>query len=227
MKRVMALLAVLMLFVLAAAQAEEFKSDKEKKSYAIGMKIGNDFKSQGLEISPEVLAQAIEDTLSGNKTRLSDDEARQVITALQQEIMQHREEQAQKAAGENLKEAESFLEKNAKATGVKQTESGLQYIVLQEGKGKTPKATDKVKVHYTGTLLNGEKFDSSYDRGEPATFGVNAVIKGWTEALQLMKEGGKLKIFIPPSIGYGERGAGARIPPNSALIFEVELIEVL
>ncbi|PLX80289.1 MAG: hypothetical protein C0616_08725 [Desulfuromonas sp.] len=223
----MAILAVLLLFVSTAAPAADFKSDKEKKSYAIGMKIGNDFKSQGLDISPEVLVQGITDTLAENNMRLSDDEARQVITALQQEIMQRRQQQSQELAGKNLEEAEAFLEKNKKAKGVKQTESGLQYIVLQEGKGKMPKATDKVKVHYTGTLLNGEKFDSSYDRGEPATFGVNAVIKGWTEALQLMKEGGKLKIFIPPSIGYGERGAGARIPPNSALVFEVELLEVL
>jgi len=219
------------LFVLAAgsAGAQEkpaLKDQKEKISYIIGMDIGGNFKKQSIDIDPDMMARGIKDGLSGAKPLLSEQEAREVMTAFEKE-MQARHEVAQKAAGEkNKKEGEVFLAENKKKEGVKTLPSGLQYKMIKPGTGKKPAATDTVTTHYKGTLIDGTEFDSSYKRGKPATFPVNGVIPGWTEALQLMEEGAQWQLFIPSNLAYGERGAGRVIGPHATLIFEVELISI-
>ncbi len=219
------------LFVLAAgsAGAQEkpvLKDQKGKISYIIGIDIGGNFKKQSIDIDPEILIRGIKDGLSGAKPLLSEQEAREVMAAFEQE-MKAKQETIQKAAGEkNKKEGEVFLAENKKKEGVKTLPSGLQYKVIKPGTGKKPAATDTVTTHYRGTLINGTEFDSSYKRGKPATFPVNGVIPGWTEALQLMEEGAKWQLFLPPNLAYGERGAGQVIGPNATLIFEVELISI-
>ena len=219
------------LFALAAgsAGAQEkpvLKDQKEKVSYIIGMEIGENFKKQSIDIDPDILARGIKDGLSGAQPSLSEQEAREVMTAFEKE-MRSRQEAARKAAGEkNKKEGEAFLGENKKKEGVKTLPSGLQYKVVKAGTGKKPSATDTVTTHYRGTLIDGTEFDSSYKRGKPASFPVNGVIPGWTEALQLMEEGAKWQLFIPSNLAYGERGAGRVIGPHSTLIFEVELISI-
>jgi FKBP-type peptidyl-prolyl cis-trans isomerase FklB len=219
------------LFVLAAgsAGAQEkpvLKDQKEKISYIIGMEIGGNFKKQSIDIDPDILSRGIQDGLSGAKPLLSEQEAREVMTAFEKE-MRSRQQAAQKAAGEkNKKEGEAFLAENKKKAGVKTLPSGLQYRVIKAGTGKKPAATDTVTTHYRGTLIDGTEFDSSYKRGKPATFPVNGVIPGWTEALQLMEEGAKWQLFIPSNLAYAERGAGRVIGPHATLIFEVELISI-
>jgi FKBP-type peptidyl-prolyl cis-trans isomerase FklB len=219
------------LFVLAAgsAGAQEkpvLKDQKEKISYIIGMEIGGNFKKQSIDIDPDILSRGIKDGLSGAKPLLSEQEAREVMTAFEKE-MRSRQQAAQKAAGEkNKKEGEAFLAENKKKAGVKTLPSGLQYRVIKAGTGKKPAATDTVTTHYRGTLIDGTEFDSSYKRGKPATFPVNGVIPGWTEALQLMEEGAKWQLFIPSNLAYAERGAGRVIGPHATLIFEVELISI-
>jgi FKBP-type peptidyl-prolyl cis-trans isomerase FklB len=219
------------LFVLAAgsAGAQEkpvLKDQKEKISYIIGIEIGGNFKKQSIDIDPDILSRGIQDGLSGAKPLLSEQEAREVMTAFEKE-MRSRQQAAQKAAGEkNKKEGEAFLAENKKKAGVKTLPSGLQYRVIKAGTGKKPAATDTVTTHYRGTLIDGTEFDSSYKRGKPATFPVNGVIPGWTEALQLMEEGAKWQLFIPSNLAYAERGAGRVIGPHATLIFEVELISI-
>jgi len=198
----------------------------DKVSYALGMGIGSQLKDMGAqELNIDDFAQAIKDTLAGKK-QLTDVEAQTLV----QEFFQEQEKKQRAAAAERFKankaEGEKYLAENAKKEGVITTPSGLQYKVLTEGTGKSPKATDQVVCHYEGMLIDGTMFDSSVQRGEPATFGLNQVIKGWTEGLQTMKEGGKTRFFIPYTLGYGEQGAGQSIPPYSALLFDVELIEV-
>ena len=192
-----------------------------KISYALGLGIGHQLKSMNIEdFSIEDFAKSINDVMSGKETAISSRDAQ----ALLNEYFQKKEkEQAQNA----IAEGKVYLEQNAKRDGVTQTKSGLQYEVLTEGTGKSPKATDTVRCHYEGRLLDGTVFDSSYKRGEPADFGLNQVIPGWTEGVQLMKEGAKFRFHIPYLLAYGERGAGAQIPPYSTLIFDVELIKVL
>ncbi|MBO6124505.1 MAG: FKBP-type peptidyl-prolyl cis-trans isomerase [Bacteroidaceae bacterium] len=192
-----------------------------KISYALGLGIGQQLKSMNIEdFSIEDFAKSISDVMSGKETAISSRDAQ----ALLNEYFQKKEkEQAQNA----IAEGKVYLEQNAKRDGVTQTKSGLQYEVLTEGTGKSPKATDTVRCHYEGRLLDGTVFDSSYKRGEPADFGLNQVIPGWTEGVQLMKEGAKFRFHIPYLLAYGERGAGAQIPPYSTLIFDVELIKVL
>lgn len=193
----------------------------EKLSYALGMVIGHNLKGMGVEnLSGSDFAQAVTDVLSGETTKMTDAEAQQLVT----NFMQKQQEEAGKAIRE---EGEKFLAENAKKEGVTVLPSGLQYVVLQEGKGAKPTATDRVKCHYEGTLTNGAVFDSSYRRGEPAVFPLNGVIAGWTEGVQLMAEGAKYRFFIPYNLAYGERGAGQAIPPYAALIFDVELIEIV
>ena len=193
----------------------------EKISYALGMVIGHNLKSMGVNgLNGEEFAKAVNDVLAGNKTTLTDGEAQQTVT----EFLQAQEAEKGKAAREA---GEAFLAENAKKEGVVVLPSGLQYTVLTEGTGKKPKATDSVKCHYEGTLIDGTVFDSSYRRGEPATFPLNGVIAGWTEGVQLMSEGAKFRFFIPFNLAYGSRGAGQQIPPYAALIFDVELLEVL
>ena len=206
-----------------AADVPELKGDREKISYSIGMDIGGNLKRQSVEVDPDLLAQGVKDSYGGGKTLLTEDEARLAITTFQQTLMAKKAEAMQILSEKNKAEGEKFLAENGKKEGVKSLPSGLQYREITPGKGKSPKATDTVTTHYKGTLIDGTEFDSSYKRGEPATFPVSGVIPGWTEALQLMKEGAKWRLFLPPNLAYGERGAGRDIGPNATLIFEVEL----
>ena len=192
----------------------------EKLSYALGMVIGHNLKGMGVDnLNGTDFAQAITDVLAGQTTKLTDAEAQQLVN----NFMQKQQEEATRAIRE---EGEKFLAENAKKEGVTVLPSGLQYTIIKEGTGNQPLATDKVECHYEGTLTNGQVFDSSYRRGEPAVFPLNGVIAGWTEGVQLMKEGAKYRFFIPYNLAYGERGAGQAIPPYAALIFDVELISI-
>ena len=192
-----------------------------KISYALGLGIGQQLKNMNIEdFSIEDFTRSIQDIMAGNPTAMSSREAQQMLN----EYFKKKEKEQAKTA---IAEGKVFLEQNARKAGVVQTKSGLQYEVLTEGSGRSPKATDTVRCHYEGRLLDGSVFDSSYKRGEPADFGLNQVITGWTEGVQLMKEGAKYRFYIPYLLGYGERGAGASIPPYSTLIFDVELIKVL
>ena len=200
----------------------------DKVSYALGLGIGRQLSQMGAgELNIDDFAQAIKDVIAGEKLKVSDSEAQTIV----QDFFKKQEEKQRAAAAEAGKAAreagEKYLAENAKKEGVVTLPSGLQYKVLTEGNGKKPKATDKVKCHYEGMLIDGTLFDSSIQRGEPATFPLNGVIAGWTEGLQLMAEGSKYRLFIPYNLGYGERGAGASIPPYAALVFDVELIAVL
>ena len=200
----------------------------DKLSYALGIGIGTQLSGMGAgNLNIDDFAQAIKDVIAGNDLKVSNQEAQTLVNDFfaQQEAKQ---KEAAAEAGKVAKAVgEDFLAENAKKDGVTVLPSGLQYEVIKEGNGKKPGATPQVKCHYEGTLVDGTKFDSSYDRGEPATFGLNQVIPGWTEGVQLMGEGAKYRFFIPYNLGYGERGAGASIPPFAALVFIVELIEVL
>ena len=192
-----------------------------KISYALGLGIGQQIKSMNIEnFSIEDFAQSISDVMQGKPTAFS---AREAQVMLQEYFSKKQKEEAQS----HIAEGKAYLDANAKKAGVVVTKSGLQYEILQEGTGKSPKATDTVRCHYEGRLLDGTVFDSSYKRGEPADFGLNQVIPGWTEGVQLMKEGAKFRFTIPYLLAYGEQGAGASIPPFSTLIFDVELINVL
>lgn len=200
----------------------------DKVSYALGLGIGqqlSDMGAQGLNIDD--FSQAIKDVIAGVEPQIDSQEAQ----ALVQNFFQEQENKQRAAAQEKgkvaMEEGQAYLDENAKKDGVVTLPSGLQYVVLSEGTGKKPTATDQVKCHYEGMLVDGTLFDSSVQRGEPATFGLNQVIAGWTEGLQLMQEGAKYRFFIPYHLGYGEQGAGAAIPPFAALIFDVELIEVI
>src|SRR5436305_10023395 len=200
------------------------KDAKDKLSYSIGLDIGMTFKKQKMELNSDALAAGVKDGLSGVKPLLTEDEVRQVMTTFSKE-MTEKTAMANKEAGEkNTAEGEKFLAENKNKPGVKTTASGLQYKVVKEGSGAPPKESDTVVVNYRGTLVDGTEFDSSYKRGEPATFPVNRVIKGWTEALQLMKPGAKYQLVIPPDLAYGPGGTGGDIGPNATLIFAVELI---
>ena len=192
----------------------------DKFSYGLGLGIGQQLLSMGAEVSVDDFAQAIRDVLEGKETALSFAEAQQIVN-------NHFAEMEKKAHAAAIEQGEMLLKMNKERAGVTTLESGLQYEVLASGTGRKPKATDKVRCHYEGRLVDGTMFDSSIQRGEPAVFGVNQVIAGWVEALQLMSEGDKWKLYIPYNLGYGEHGAGAAIPPYSTLVFEVELLEVL
>ena len=213
------LLSMVLGVVILAGQvnAEEKKAlqtPKEKQSYSMGADIGGRIKSQSIEIDAEVFMLGLKDALSGGKMLLNEQEIREALTALQKELMEKQTERTKQLVEKNKKE------------GVITLPSGLQYKVIKEGTGKTPKADDTVSTNYRGKLVDGTEFDSSFKRGEPATFPVNGVIPGWTEALQLMKEGSKWELFIPSNLAYGEHGAGNVIGPNATLIFEIELISI-
>lgn len=200
----------------------QLKDLKDKVSYSVGLNVGSNFKKQGQELNPDALLAGLKDALSGKTPALTENELKETMEAWSKQM-----EDKQKVAGEkNAADATKFLAENKKKDGVKTTASGLQYKVMKDGAGAQPKETDTVTVNYRGTLINGTEFDSSYKRGQPATFPVNGVIKGWTEALQLMKPGSKYQLFIPADLAYGARAVGPDITPNSALIFEVELLEV-
>ena len=206
----------------AEDQAPQLKDLKDKASYSIGMNIGMNFKKQNVELNPDALMAGVKDALSGKKPALSDVEAREVMNQWSKELADKQKAMADKNAADGKK----FLEDNKKKEGVKTTASGLQYKVSKEGTGPQPKASDTVTVDYRGTLIDGTEFDSSYKRGQPATFPLNGVIKGWTEGLQLMKTGAKYQFFIPSDLAYGQRAMGPDIAPNSTLIFDVELKSV-
>ncbi len=238
MKKGLLFLAVVCLVVLAGfllakngqknekEKTQGIESQKDKVSYCIGWDIGNSFKKQSLEINPDILLKGINDVLSGNNPQMTEKEMGQTMMNFQKEMMVKRTE-AQKNVGEkNKKEGEEFLAKNKNNQGVISLPSGLQYRVIKEGNGKIPKLTDKVSVNYQGTLIDGTEFDSSYRRGQPAKFPVSGVIKGWTEALQLMKVGSKWELFIPSRLAYAEQGAGSIIGPNAVLVFQVELLSI-
>jgi FKBP-type peptidyl-prolyl cis-trans isomerase FklB len=218
------------LFLASQVTAEEklaLKNQKDKVSYSIGLNIGrnlaNDLKKQSIDIDPNILTKGIQDALAGGKPLLTDQEIQETMVAFQKEMMAKWEEIGKK----NKAEGEAFLAENKKKEGVKTLPSGLQYKVIKAGTGKKPKADDTVTVNYRGTLINGTEFDSSSKRGQPATFPVSGgIIRGWTEALQLMGEGAKWELFIPSNLAYGERGTSGMIGPNATLIFEIELVSI-
>ncbi|CAB4817661.1 unannotated protein [freshwater metagenome] len=201
---------------------------KNKASYAAGLNIGQNLKAQGVDIDPEEMAKGIRDGLSGAKPKMTPEEMQQVLAAFQKELAAKRMETVKSESVKNLKDGQAFLAANATKTGVKTLPSGLQYIVIKQGTGPKPTKASTVKTHYRGTLIDGQEFDSSYKRGEPAEFPVGGVIAGWTEALQLMPVGSKYQLFIPAALAYGENAPqGSIIPANGTLVFEVELLEIL
>ena len=202
------------------------ETEIEKFSYALGMNIAASVLQLPIEVNREIIIDTVMELLRGGKPELAEKEYHETMQAFQKKLQETVQAKTQEIAKANLEEGKKFLEENAKKAGVVETESGLQYEVIQEGTGASPKAEDVVKVHYEGKLLNGNIFDSSIKRGEPAEFALNQVIPGWTEGVQLMKVGAKYRFFIPGKLAYGERGAGEFIAPNSTLIFEVELLEV-
>ena len=208
-----------------ADENQKLTEQMDKESYSLGYQFGENLKKQGLDIKLEIYTSAVRDALAGKEPLMSREEIRTTVAELQKRVMTARQTEHKEKAGKNLAEGKAFLEENKKKEGVTALPSGLQYKVLKEGSGKTPKMTDTVTVHYKGTLIDGTEFDSSYSRNEPAKFKLEQVIRGWTEALQLMKEGSKWQLSIPPDLAYGERDTPP-IGPNSTLIFEVELISV-
>jgi FKBP-type peptidyl-prolyl cis-trans isomerase FklB len=248
MRSILILVAAITLFVSSCQQAGEqkakpsetkeitkadLKTEDDNISYSLGFSMGSRFIRDGLEINLEIFQEGMKDGFTGSKQILTEEEMQKTMMALQQKMMAKRqtdhmkEMEERKNLGEaNKEKGEKFLEANKAKEGVITLESGLQYKILKKGTGASPKATDIVKCHYKGTTIDGEEFDSSYKRGEPATFALNKVIKGWTEGLQLMKEGGKWEFFVPPELAYGEMGSGPHIGPNEVLIFEVELLGI-
>jgi len=233
MRRVLVAVAVVaMALALAScggdsvAPKKQLTTFEERSSYAIGQNVGGSLKGTNMTIDIPAFVQGVRDTLEGRKPLLTAEEAMAVMQEFSQKArdaeMKKREEQSAK----NIEEGKAFLETNKARTGVVTTASGLQYEVITQGTGPKPKPTDRVSVHYRGTLIDGTEFDSSYTRGQPATFQLDAVIPGWTEALQLMPVGSKYKVFLPSEIAYGERGAGGQIGPNATLIFEIELLSI-
>lgn len=211
----------------AAEPVTELKTDQQKTSYALGLDLGTYFKSLETDFDLPVIFQGIKDSYTNGEALLSPEEAKKIQKQFAIDQQKKKVEKVQAVLEENKKAATDFLKKNEKEKGVKVTDSGLQYKVITEGKGEKPSATDTVKVHYKGTLLDGTEFDSSYKRKEPATFKANQVIPGWTEALQLMSPGSKYTLYLPPELAYGDRGAPPAIEPGSLLIFEVELVDIV
>jgi FKBP-type peptidyl-prolyl cis-trans isomerase FklB len=207
-------------------KAGDLDSQKKKVSYAIGLDIGKNFKERAMDVDMEILIQGLRDAQGSGLPLLGSEEIQKVMTQFQQDMMKAEQEKRMGQAQVNKAKEEAFLKENAQKPGIKVTASGLQYRVISTGTGPLPKLTDTVKVHYRGTLLNGSEFDSSYKRNQPAVFPLNGVIKGWTEALQLMKVGSKWQIFLPASLAYGEQGAGQVIGPNATLVFDVELLSI-
>jgi FKBP-type peptidyl-prolyl cis-trans isomerase FklB len=204
----------------------ELKTQKDSVSYSIGLDIGQRLKQQSVDADPDLIARGIKDIGTGGKPLLTEQQAQSVMGAFQQQLMAKRDS-INKALGEkNKKDGEAFLAENKKKEGVVTLPSGVQYKVITMGTGKKPKTDQTVTVNYRGTLIDGTEFDDSYKHGQPLTFQVGGVIKGWTEVLQLMPVGSKWQLFIPSDLAYGERGAGETIPPNSTLIFEVELLSI-
>jgi FKBP-type peptidyl-prolyl cis-trans isomerase FklB len=220
-----AILAVLHSGVSIAAEIPKLKNEKEKVSYSIGYQVGSDFRRQGIDIDPDLLVRGIRDGISNNKPLMTAEEMRRTLFDLQKMAAATQKKQMEELAQTNLAKGKAFLKENANKDGITTLPSGLQYKVIRAGSGKMPKAGNTVTVNYRGTLIDGTEFDSSYKRNQPASFQLDSVIPGWTEGLQLMKEGAKWQLFIPPDLAYGERSTG-KVGPNSTLIFDVELISV-
>ena len=205
----------------------KLETQKDKVSYSIGISVGNNLKKDSVAFTPEAFLRGVMDAGADSAHRLmTDKEIEETMTTFRQELQEKKMENAKAAGMKNKSEGEAFLTENAKKPGVVSLPSGLQYRIITEGKGKKPTASSTVTTQYRGKLLDGTEFDSSYKRGQPATFPVSGVIKGWTEALQMMKEGSRWELYIPASLAYGEHGAGGVIPPNATLIFEIELVSV-
>jgi FKBP-type peptidyl-prolyl cis-trans isomerase FklB len=228
MKKLIAIVLVLSLFgsgVMAQKKGTP-KTQKEKVSYSIGVNLGKNMKTQGIDIDQGLLSQGIKDGFNNSKTVMSDKEMEETMTTFQQEMMGKMQAKQKIDGDKNAKEGEVFLAANKKKEGVVTLPSGLQYKILKAGNGVKPTESQTVKCHYRGTLIDGKEFDSSYKRGEPTEFPVTGVIKGWTEALQLMPVGSKWQLFIPSDLAYGSNGAGQVIGPNATLIFDIELLSI-
>ena len=204
------------------SHAADLKTDEEKLSYIFGIQVGQGLKQEGIKLEMDAFTTGVEDMMAENKPKIDQATAQKLVEQYQAK----KQAKLTEMGAKKQKEANDFLAKNAKEKGVIVTASGLQYKIIEAGEGKSPTSEDKVVAHYTGKLLDGTVFDSSHDRGEPATFPVSGVIKGWQEALPLMKEGGKWQLIIPANLAYGERGAGAKIGPNEALMFDIELVSI-
>ncbi len=227
MRKLLTVFGIILLATGVYAESESpLKTEKDRLSYSIGLDIGNNLKNQSLDIDSDFLSRGISDALSGSKQLLTDEEFKETMANFRKEMMAKQASMMKEISDKNKKDGEAFLAENKKKEGIVTLPSGLQYKVINEGAGESPKVSDTVTVNYRGTLIDGTEFDSSYKRGEPASFKVNAVIAGWTEALQLMKKGSKWELYIPSGLAYGERGAGRQIGPNSALIFDVELLSM-
>ncbi|MFA5632078.1 MAG: FKBP-type peptidyl-prolyl cis-trans isomerase [Porticoccaceae bacterium] len=205
--------------------AATLETQTQKLSYIFGQNIGSQFKAESMDIDVNVFAQGVRDAISEAEPKLGEDEVMAVLQAFQEEKMAEHQKVFEELSGKNKAEGEAFLAENGAKEDVVTLDSGLQYKIIEEGEGEVPTADSTVEVHYKGTLIDGTEFDSSFKRGVPATFGVNQVIPGWTEALLLMKEGAKWELYIPPSLAYGPGGAGGMIGPEQTLIFEVELLK--
>jgi FKBP-type peptidyl-prolyl cis-trans isomerase len=232
-KLVIGMVSILLLaatFGQAADEAEQEQApalnDKEKLSYSFGFEVGSQFEQMGTDVNLDEFMAGVRDGLQGSDSKVSKEEMNRVRQDYFRQLRDEQKQVQDAAAKENIEKGRAFLEENAKKEGVKVTDSGLQYKVLKESEGPKPKATDRVTVHYKGTLIDGTQFDSSYDRGQPTTFKLDGVIKGWTEGLQLMSVGSKYRFFIPGELAYGERGAGQQIGPYEVLIFDVELLSI-
>ena len=225
-KSALTVLTALLVSVNALAETEKPQTNQDQFSYAIGYQIGSQIaqqlKSEGLDVNPAFLAQALEDVIAGNEPALTIDEMNAAISSAQQQAQEQTMENAQLA----VEAGETFRNQYAEQDGVMRTDSGMLYRILDEGSGEKPAASDTVVVHYRGTLINGAEFDSSIKRNQPATFGLNSIIPGWQEILQLMPEGSRWEVVIPPALAYGSTGAGGMIGPEETLIFEIELIEI-
>ena len=224
--RLILLNALLTAAPFATAGDTPLVDDTAKLNYSVGYQIGSDFKYQEIEIRPEAVIQGIRDALSDSEAKLSPAEMNNLMAELGKELAERKRKVRAKLLEERLQESRQFHEKNKQKSGVVTTESGLQYRVIESGRGEHPKANDKVLVHYRGKLLDGTEFDSSYRHGKPASLQVDKLIKGWSEALQLMKRGDRWQIYLPPDIAYGETGSPPAIPPNSSLIFDVYLLAI-
>jgi FKBP-type peptidyl-prolyl cis-trans isomerase FklB len=204
----------------------DLKTDKDKASYAVGLNVGKNLAKESIDVDPAIVEQGIKDAMAGGKTLMTDEEVKAAMTALKATAQKNQEAKMAQAGGANKKEGDAFLAANKAKDGVVTLPSGLQYKILTAGTGAKPTAADTVICNYKGTLINGKEFDASSKHGGPATFPVSGVIKGWTEALQLMPVGSKWQLFIPPDLAYGQRGAGGDIGPGATLIFEVELVSI-
>ena len=212
--------------VCLAGDKPELTSQQDKESYSIGFQVGTSMKTDGVQVSLDRLVEGLEDAIEGKEPRLGPDEMNRLIADLRKIAREAQLKKTQEQSEKNLKEGQAFLDENKKKEGVSATASGLQYRIIKQGDGPTPKATDTVEVNYRGTFVDGKEFYSSYQRNKTEKFKVSGVIKGWTEALQLMKVGSKWQIFVPPELAYGQGGQPPRIPPSSVLIFEIELVSI-